>query len=394
MVLSLYSGVSGMRNHQTRMDVIGNNIANVNTYGFKSANAIFKDVYYQTAKNPTGGTETSAGNNPGNVGYGVQLAGIVKDMSQSNLMNTFLALDLAISGDGFFITAKFPGDSRVGELDDDGNLAVRGTAPTDVSYTRMGMLTIDSFGNLTDMNNRFILGTLNTAEGLRLTGDDSARAMNNVNPPYRAGELTYDNRININELVQEAFSIYTDVNGLLYTRIDPDTGELSDDPDVGWYVNRQGEYLGDPPEQMDPNEELTEEEIRDLIADEAAMIGELTFKDVSSFEIGTNGVITVSLNNRFKALARIELAVFNNNDGLMETGNTAFRASAASGEAFIQRPGVNGAGVIDAGKLEMSNVNLAKEFSDMIVTQRGFQANSRIITVSDTMLEELINLKR
>ena len=107
MVRSLYSGVAGLTSHQTKMDVIGNNIANVNTYGFKSSRTSFSDVYYQSVKSATGGTETFAGNNPSTIGYGVQVASIDKDMSQSSFQSTNRKLDLAISGDGFFAVGTF-----------------------------------------------------------------------------------------------------------------------------------------------------------------------------------------------------------------------------------------------------------------------------------------------
>ena len=106
MVRSLYSGVSGLKSHQTRMDVIGNNIANVNTYGFKASRTSFADIYYQAQRSETGGRATFAGNNSSQVGYGVQVSSIDKDMSMSNFQNTNRTLDLAIAGDGMFICGK------------------------------------------------------------------------------------------------------------------------------------------------------------------------------------------------------------------------------------------------------------------------------------------------
>ena len=122
--------------------------------------------------------------------------------------------------------------------------------------------------------------------------------------------------------------------------------------------------------------------------------GSLKYSDLDGFTIGADGVLTAQYASQMRSLARIELATFDNVEGLTEIGDTAFSQSAASGEANIKRPGDSGAGEIQSSKLEMSNVNLANEFSDMIVTQRGYQANARIITTSDSMLEELVNLKR
>ncbi|MCL2053623.1 MAG: flagellar hook-basal body complex protein [Oscillospiraceae bacterium] len=495
MIRSLYSGVSGMTNHQTKMDVIGNNIANVNTYGYKSSSAIFKDVYYQMAKAPTAGTLAAGGNSPGTVGYGVQLAGIVKDMTPSNFMVTFQTLDLAISGDGFFITAQFPGMA--------GTEASPNPGPSNVTYTRMGAMEIDSFGNLV-ANNRFLLGTRNSMAGLQATGTTSLNLLDNAPGPARASDMTFTNTININQLIRDAYSLYTDANGFLYTFRQPD-GTIDEDrplwadetgnpmvrADVRAAVERlyngftaaaeaaadvrtPGDATADPPVPpglpgsgtaaqaataaiaeftaistamtdlspeataavtefiteitallndlaADPNASPSTigRAVRDYAAearsaaystDDAvipATIGddvqaramgalqhEFTVKDLAAFDIGFDGVITVFYNNQLKAIARIELAVFDNVYGLQEAGDTSFRETTASGEGYIKKPGAEGAGTVQSGRLEMSNVNLAKEFSDMIVTQRGFQANSRMITVSDSMLEELVNLKR
>ena len=311
MMRSLYSGVTGLTTHQTRMDVIGNNIANVNTYGFKSSRTTFKDIYYQTVKSPSGGTASKkAGNNPTEVGYGVQIGSIDKNMSRSSFAGTDRTFDLAISGEGFFIVGKPQAEGEGGG--GDGEMV-------DITYTRMGNFGLDSTGNLVNANNKFVLGTCNDGEF------DSA-AMSEKEPAEEAKSLQI---INVNSLIQEAF------------------GE-----------------------------------------------DELTFKDLESFSIGSDGVLTATYKGDIKALARIEVAVFDNPEGLLQAGNTDFMVSAASNQPGIRKPGDPGTGTTESGKLEMSNVNLAQEFSDMIITQRGFQANSRIITTSDSMLEELVNLKR
>lgn len=312
MMRSLYSGVTGLTTHQTRMDVIGNNIANVNTYGFKSSRTTFKDIYYQTVKSPAAGSDTFAGNNPTEVGYGVQLGSIDKNMSRSSFAGTDRTFDLAISGEGFFIVGKPEANGGQGG----GNNGMR-----DITYTRNGNFTIDSNGNLVNANNKFVLGTNATQDG------DPAKI---PDPATAASDLSI---ININTQINTVFG---------------------------------GGNNG----------------------------SNLTFKDLEAFSIGPDGVLTASYGGEIKALARIAVAVFDNPEGLLEAGNTDFQESAASGAPGIRKPGDPGTGTTESGKLEMSNVNLAQEFSDMIITQRGFQANSRIITTSDTMLEELVNLKR
>lgn len=138
MLRSLYSAVSGMKAHQTKLDVIGNNIANVNTYGFKSSRARFQDVFYQTLQSAAGGDNNKGGTNASQVGYGSQLGGIDLDMSRSALQSTGRPMDVAITGEGFFQV-----------MDADGN----------IFYTRAGNLMLDSnSGNLVDSNGYTVLG--------------------------------------------------------------------------------------------------------------------------------------------------------------------------------------------------------------------------------------------
>ncbi|MEA4892907.1 MAG: flagellar hook-basal body complex protein [Peptococcaceae bacterium] len=134
---AMFSGVAGLKTHQTKMDVIGNNIANVNTYGFKSQRAVFSDIFYQTLKSASGGTTSRGGTNPSSVGYGSTLAAIQTQMSQSSMQNTGFGLDVAITGEGFFQV-----------MDADGN----------IFYTKAGLLDYDSNGYLTDINGNFVLG--------------------------------------------------------------------------------------------------------------------------------------------------------------------------------------------------------------------------------------------
>ena len=186
MMRSLYSGVTGLTTHQTRMDVIGNNIANVNTYGFKSSRTTFKDIYYQTVKSPAAGTDTFAGNNPTEVGYGVQLGSIDKNMSRSSFAGTDRTFDLAISGEGFFIVGKPEANGGQGG----GNNGMR-----DITYTRNGNFTLDSTGNLVNANNKFVLGTTNS--------DGNADTLAKKDPADKASDLEI---INVNKLIQSAFN--------------------------------------------------------------------------------------------------------------------------------------------------------------------------------------------
>ncbi len=431
MVRSLYSGVAGLTSHQTRMDVIGNNIANVNTYGFKASRTSFSDIYYQTKKSASGGTSVFAGNNESAVGYGVQISSIDKDMSASSFQTTNRTLDLAISGDGFFMTG---GVNEVGQI-------------SDVTYTRYGSFGVDSAGNLVNTMNQFVLGTNND-------GTYSKLEMDAKNPPSETSELQ---TINVNDLVWDAFRVdckvnWEDVPQSLKTAANPTVQASADnDPDTGkpvitdlngnilyyndgQYMNENGvvydtttgNYVDEDGNQYTyavtqdattgeniytytaidgPNAGTTftfnqnDKTYEGADANGVAIYAEmknaaLTYSDLEGFSVSQSGVLTGTYASKIKHLARVELATFDNIEGLSQVGDTAFAESTASGKPNIKTPGSSGAGEVASSKLEMSNVNLASEFSDMIVTQRGFQANARIITTSDSMLEELVNLKR
>ena len=246
MVRSLYSGVSGLTSHQTKMDVIGNNIANVNTYGFKSSRASFSDVFYQSIKNASSGTQSFAGNNPSTVGYGTQVASIDKDMSQSSFQSTNRTLDIALDKEGFFATATFvSGPNGTAPLDT--------SSPASLTYTRAGNFQIDSLGNLVTNNNRFVLGTKNSKEGLLLNGDNSAQTLNAIELQDNNGDnrvnstdYTYANTLNVNELIATAYGIYTDeTNGYMYTDRKPEA-VIKDGEIVGY---RQGSEIDETIDQ-------------------------------------------------------------------------------------------------------------------------------------------------
>jgi flagellar hook protein FlgE len=497
------------------MDVIGNNIANVNTYGFKSYRVTFRDVLGQNTRTATGGGANTAGNNPSEVGYGMFVGSIDRDMTKSSFQSTNNTLDLAIDGDGFFVCSTFgagPGGAAP---------SITQSAAT-VTVTRNGAFNIDSMGRLVTTDARFVMGMSNSMAGLRQTGSNSSRELEdqqlgdtNGDMQVTANDYTWSNVINVNKLVQDAYNIHTDDNGYLYTyKIatttagtgavgDPDyvpATTIYDDPTAdqfermfkidadndGFYdvdANRDGittpaeeaarataegitgfqrvacnltgemitidattplnvtlpgvatptalttfdafyndvSYLTKLMEGI-PSATLTGtvatggygltlptgvtaattiQAAGDILRayttaaeDRGLKLGELTYKDLNSFTVGEGGVISTTYNNDLKAIARIDLGVVDNPAGLDQAGNTSFTESGASGAINIKSPGSDGAGALQSQRLEMSNVNLATEFSDMIVTQRGYQANARIITTSDTMLEELVNLKR
>lgn len=545
---AMFSGVAGMKSHQTKMDVIGNNIANVNTYGFKSQRAVFSDIYYQTLRSGSTGTANRGGVSPSTVGYGSTLAGTQTQMSQSSMQNTGFGLDVAITGEGFLQV-----------MDADGN----------IFYTKAGMLDYDSNGYLTDINGNFVLGSA-TADGdpgsqkIRLTNVGAVPAqaasvtqsINGIEYTIKASNSDKAGNVSITMTSSEALPAGQDVvanisnTGAItltfnaYSKFD-DWNKLNDainkaiteanngvqhkggtftisasNPDVltnggqgltgaqliggnfgvdlgsvtgmddgvfgdagmvvekvstdfagsgngtfsaafdnassEWTIKLQingvtyegklgkdtlsssillkapdGSYVqvsnpgydkfnsayktanpggNNPPQAGDawangngaaapnftpstPSKDLGFGSYPFVL--QGGTAGGAVTLDEMNVAIGTDGSVVVS-NSEIGdvTVGRITLANFANPSALAAAGNNYFTASANSGEPQLAEPGQNGTGALKTSALEMSNVDLSAEFADMITTQRGFQANSRIITVSDTMLEELINLKR
>lgn len=286
MLNSLYSGITGMKGQQTKMDVISNNIANVNTTGFKSQRVRFQDMISQMNTNAQGPNDGGRGGvNAQQVGLGTQVAATDMMMQGGSLQFTGRNLDFAIQN----------GDSSFFVVSDDAG------ATGDMQYTRDG-------GFYTDTNDNLV-----TSGGLRLMGYSEA---NMANPS--AANL-------------EALSIPQERGGLA----------LQD-----YNIDNAGRILG-------------------------------TYSDGNTYTIG-----------------QVAMSNFSNPDGLEKAGENLYNVSANSGEPEYGAPSDDGFGVIRSGFMEMSNVDLASEFTEMIVASRAYQANSRSITTSDEMLQELINLKR
>jgi flagellar hook protein FlgE len=323
MLRSMYSGISGLKNFQTKLDVIGNNIANVNTYGFKKERTIFKDLISQTQAGASAPSATRGGVNAIQVGLGSQLAAIDTVHSGGSLQTTARTLDLGISGEGFFMVAD-------GTLpDDDGIIQETGEdAFSNVQYTRAGNFYMDRNGYLVNGDGKYLVGV--RADGYSVSVDEDEG-------------VAFDDR-----------PMPSGTDGV----------NLSDEDGV---IN---------PEEGD--------------------LGTIRIPTTAqSMSIGQDGTITyVDYKGDLQFAGQILMAKFPNASGLEKTGSNYFQQTANSGDRFVQVATVAGMGNINSGFLEMSNVDLSEEFTEMIVAQRGFQANSRIITTSDEILQELVNLKR
>jgi flagellar hook protein FlgE len=279
MMRSMFSAISGLKVHQILLDVVANDIANVNTVGYKSERASFKDAISQLQRGASAPTSNLGGTNPAQIGLGVQLNSIDNLMQSGAIQSTGGTFDVAIQGDGFFRVATYDG-SAFGEI----------------NYTRAGNFTRDSDGYLVTQEGYYVIGFPVDSTGVPTAGTDQR-----IQIPTNA----------------------------------------------------------------------------------------------KSISIGQNGVITVVDDTGTTTYpGAISLAKFPNDAGLERVSSNRFRESNNSGTPVADVAGTNGLGVITPGAVEMSNVDLAQEFTSMITAQRGFQANSRIISTADEMLQELVNLKR
>jgi len=424
MMRSLYSGVSGLRNHQTRMDVIGNNIANVNTVGFKSSRTIFQDIYSQTTRSassatPAVGTPTLGGTNPSQIGLGVKLSVIDTLHTAAATQRTDNPLDLAIEGDGYFMIQQ-------------GN---------NTYYTRAGNFYVDNLGDLVTANGDFVLGGSSLSsirEQLQtlLTTEETesliAEVKNSSGTP--AGAVVDDDDLptisdleNLRNLLDETVNhgaantigsfakfeaAFNSLRDMINNFSFPTNGNSAKPEQQEALTKLQALWQGGTAAGTGAMQNAVDRfgtalndyvgaavDADDIPSDTVMYVDRITgLNDYLNIAIDNSGVIRGiprdSVTGAKVIVGTIALGTFINPTGLEKVGNSLYAASSNSGSATASFSGHENAGNINVGGLEMSNVDLSGEFTDMIVTQRGFQANSRIITVSDTLLEELINLKR
>jgi flagellar hook protein FlgE len=422
MLRSLFSGISGLRAHQQMMDVTGNNIANVNTTGYKSSQAVFQDTLSQMV-NAAGAPQNQAGGtNPAQAGLGVRLASISANFGQGAAQTTGKSSDMMIQGDGFFMVKS--GGETV--------------------YTRAGSFTFDANGSLTTPNGQIVqgwtaaAGQVNSAgppDGIKLpigvslapaetknvtlTGNFSNEAAYIdplASPPVAAGATKsipikmYDKNGAANTVVANFektlagqwtmtldLSVLTPPGTGTATPIDFLNGRPKDAPSVAatdktmtvdGYLNTMtvDGYTFDV-HDLTQYSGLTEARVSNSDGSGAGILSAYTVSN-------TGQIVGVFSNGLKETLGQVALANFNNVNGLEKIGDSMFRSTVNSGLAQVGAAGSAGLGLITSGALEMSNVDLAQEFTNLVIAQRGFQANSRIITTSDEILQELVNLKR
>ena len=413
MMRSMFTGVSGLRSHQLMMDVVGDNIANINTPGFKGSRVMFQDTLSQALRGGAAASTGQGGVNPQQVGLGVRVASIESINTQGPTQNTGRPTDVAIQGEGYFVV-RAGGEqlfTRAGsfDFDNEGNLAdpmgaiVQGW----LADPTTGVLPVD--GPTTDI--RLPLGQsippLVTTT-VSLGGNLSANAPVDGAPVSFSSEVvdslgsvrrvefeltkTNDNRWSMTAKDENGNEL-----GTVALTFDGASGALRPPGNVSFTLpGRAG--ADDTTFRADFGAPGSAEALTQFggsssarpMGQDGAPTGYLR-----SFAIADDGTVSgVFSNGRSKVLAQLAMAGFTNPAGLVKAGASHLRAASGSGAPTIGVPGEAGRGSFAAGSLEMSNVELAQEFTNLMIAQRGFQANSRIISTSDEMLQELVNIKR
>ncbi|CCG01788.1 flagellar hook protein FlgE [Blastococcus saxobsidens] len=413
MLRSMFSAISGLRAHQTKMDVTGNNIANVNTVGFKSSSTVFQDTLSQVVRAGGAPAAERGGTNPAQIGLGVKLAAITTNWTNGATQSTGRSTDFMIEGDGFFVTTGAAGEqlfTRAGSFDFDAS----GRLVTPDGGVLQGWVAdadgvINANGPIGDLTVPYgqIVNPSATASGL-LEGnlDAAAPVPTSVQIPttmYDAQGVEQRVTYTITKTATDTWNLtvqngggppltLTNADGTPFdgnvtfdtagTMLTPVGGIAFDPADVGW-PGPVAVELGSI-SQFAGSSEVTAPE------QDGYALGSL-----QSFQLSNDGTIMgVYSNGLRQPLGQLAMAAFNNPSGLEKAGNSSFRVGDNSGVAMIGIAGAGGRGVLTSGALEMSNVDLSEEFTSLIVAQRGFQANSRVITASDEILQDLVNLKR
>lgn len=431
MVRSMIAGVAGLKAHQSKLDVIGNNIANVNTWGFKSYSYNFQDAMYSNSISSTGGSTVAGaagGHNASQVGYGSTLSSISTEFNTGAPSPSSNNMDCMIDGTGFFLV----GNMVNGTFED--------VESSGLYLSRVGIFRVDNNGYLVDNLGSYVYGyglvdgtgtpeitakprayTINgaafTAVPDGAAGTKASITIGGINVVTKSS----DPKEQIDEWIAVVTADQPNKGALAGYKIektdDPDTVKNTVNlkltakvsgvanapaaitsanwaPAAGTPVNVPFSFEEEQPVDRVPG-------IPAIYSDQLTAIRIPTDPetgqryDIQGWTMNEDGTIMgTDVNNRAIPIAQLALVSVENPNGLEKQKGYYYTPGANSGVVEAIKPNGGPVGIIKSGWLEMANVDLANEFSNMITTQRGFQANSKIITVTDEMLQELVNMKR
>ena len=419
MIRSMFTAISSLNLHQKYLDVVSNNLANANTNGYKSSRVLFQDQFAQMLTPGAAPTATQGGVNPTQIGLGVGMGYVTPDFTQGTLQSTGRNLDLGVAGDGFFVygqdaSRRYSREGSMG-LDAEGFLVNAATGFRTQGWLADATGAIDTNATVDDIQidtsralakateNVFMggnlsantdgAGTVNVTMGVYDSLGDLQQAAVRFTRGGVAGAPTnvwtwqvMDTSVTPPVAGTGTGTITFDANGQI---------DAANPPTVGTAATIPGSAGSTTPIPVT----LDFSKMTQLTATTSATVTSqdgLAAGSVTDVYISPNdgAVSLVYSNGLSEQIGQVALARFTNPAGLMQSEGTTFMAGLNSGDAQIGAANSGGRGAIASGHLEASNVDMAQEFTNMILAQRGFQASSRVITTSDEILQELVNLKR
>lgn len=421
----MYAAIAGLRTHMQNLNVIGNNVANVNTTGYKAARSVFRTSIYTTLSGGSDGTATVGGRNPSQIGYGANMSSVDIDMSTGNYNVTGNPTDMMLDGDGFFLV----GDKSIAQNFQGNESDV--SMLTSLTLTRTGDFGFKADGYLTDARGNVVYGFLCTgiADEAYVASDAGKASGAKVGDPIFSDQLVPLRQPRVWKDATGAMHVgYPRVGGGIQEEVKNAAGDVTTPADPNKDFNPPAGYLEDDKHLLDYGS------YKD--ADGNIVESEYSLAYFTNITVdNATGMITASCSDvggQIITIGCVAVGSVTNPNGVTQIGNTYYQAGEGSGDLVVNTLGGAGANMgiyyangslasddgtknmtatdpkaidgcrlrtggktsIISGGLEMSKTDLAQEIANMIVTQRGYQANTRIITVTDSMLEELVNMKR
>lgn len=409
MLQAMYSGISAIEAQQTSMDVIGNNIANVNTTAYKAGQVTFEDQLSQTIQGASAPAANVGGVNPEQVGLGVKIGSISTQMAQGGLQSTSSPTNMAIQGNGFFMLGSSSG----------------------VTYTRDGSFSLDSNGSLVNSSDgSYVLGWKASPSGaidptqqitpasklsipvggLTAVQPTSAVAFGgNLSSESTSATAPYTRTVKVYDSLGEAanvtlsFTPSTTANSWTWSASGSagaaGGGTISFDS-TGKETAATGTISLSPTDGAAASQTITPD-FTTLTQIDGTSSAAPTSQNgyapgtLQSFNVDETGTISGVFNNGLtRVLGQIAMADFPNDGGLARAGSDGFTSTINSGLPTVGQALTTSLGKISTGYLEQSNVDLSNEFTNLIVAQRGFQANTKIVSTVDQLLNDVIQMKQ